>query len=227
MPGLETTSVARWSTMKARRSGVFLPMKNSSARPISPMPPTITGASRIDLPMNWPNSSGLISPRPLKRVTSLPRSAAIAAVALRLGVAVARLLLVADAEQRRLEDVDVALDDELLEVAQEVGEQQVADVHAVDVGVGGDHDLRVAQAVDAVLDAERAHQVVELFVLVDRVALEAVAVERLAAQAEDGLGLDVARLDHHAAGRVALGQEDRRSPRGASPSGRRGAGGSR
>ena len=69
---------------------------------------------------------------------------------------------------------------QLLEVAQEEREQQVADVHAVDVGVGGDHDAVVAQAVEAVLDAQRAHDVVELFVLVDRVALQAVAVERLA-----------------------------------------------
>jgi len=48
--------------MKARRSGVFLPMKKSRQRPISPRPRTDTGERRISGPMNWPNSEGLISP---------------------------------------------------------------------------------------------------------------------------------------------------------------------
>ena len=83
-------------------------------------------------------------------------------------------------------------------------------MHAVDVGIGRDDDLVVAQTVDAVLDAEGAHDVVELLVLVDRLAPHAVGVERLALEGVDGLRLHVARLDHGAAGRVALGDEERR-----------------
>ena len=82
-------------------------------------------------------------------------------------------------------------------------------MHSVDVGVGRDDDLVVAQALEVLLDAERAHDVVELLVLVHRLAAEAVGVERLAFQRVDGLGLDVPRLDHGAARRVALGDEDR------------------
>ena len=86
--------------------------------------------------------------------------------------------------------------------------KQIADVHPVDVSVGGDHHPVVAQPVEPVLDAEGAHDVVELLVLVDRLAAEAVGIEGLALERVDGLGLNVACLDHGAAGRVALGQED-------------------
>jgi hypothetical protein len=68
----QRTSVARLSTMKSRRWGVFLPMKKSRLFSTSPIEPTLTCTRRIPSPMNWPNSLGLISPRPLKRVTSAP-----------------------------------------------------------------------------------------------------------------------------------------------------------
>ena len=102
------------------------------------------------------------------------------------------------------------LQHELLEVAQEERQQQVADVHAVDVRVRRDHDAVVPEPFDAVLDPERPHDVVELFVLVDGIALQAVAVERLALKRVDRLGIDVARRHHHARRGVALGQEERR-----------------
>ena len=44
--------------------------------------------------------------------------------------------------------------DQLGAELQEVGQQQQADMHAVDIGIGGDDDLVVTQAVDAVLDVE-------------------------------------------------------------------------
>ena len=74
------------------------------------------------------------------------------------------------------------LDREFLEVAQEIRQEEVSDVHAVDVGIGGEHDPVVPQSVDAVLEPERAHHVVELFVLVDRIPLQTVTVEGLASQ---------------------------------------------
>ena len=55
-------------------------------------------------------------------------------------------VLVFDAEQRRLGDVDVAAFDQLVHLAVEEREQQRADVGAVDVGIGHDHDLAVAGA---------------------------------------------------------------------------------
>jgi hypothetical protein len=56
-------------------------------------------------------------------------------------------------------------------------------VHAVHVGVGGDDDLVVAQAVEAVLDVQRGLEEVKLLVLVDDLLGEAVGVERFALSA--------------------------------------------
>ena len=47
--------------------------------------------------------------------------------------------------ERRLRDVDVAALDQLRHVAEEERQQQRADVRAVDVGVGHQDDLAVAQ----------------------------------------------------------------------------------
>ena len=99
--------------------------------------------------------------------------------------------------------------DDVGEELQEEREQQQADVHAVDVGVGGDDDLVVAQAVEAVLDVERGLEEVEFLVLVDDFLGEAVGVERLALQGEDGLRLHVARGGERAGGGVALDDEER------------------
>jgi hypothetical protein len=60
----------------------------------------------------------------------------------------------------------VAVAHEVGEELQEEGDQQQADVHAVHVGIGGDHDLVVAQAVEVFLDLERVGGG-KLLVLVD------------------------------------------------------------
>jgi len=87
-------------------------------------------------------------------------------------------------------------------------EQQQADVHAVHVGVGGDDDAVVAQAVHAVLDVERGLEEVEFLVLVDDLLGQAIGVERLALEGEDGLRLDIARGGEGAGGGVALDDEE-------------------
>ncbi len=76
---------------------------------------------------------------------------------------------------------------ELVEEPEEIGDQQVADVQAVHVGVGGENDLVVAQALEVVLDVQAAHEVVHLVVLIDDVALEVPHVERLAFEDEHRL----------------------------------------
>jgi len=55
----------------------------------------------------------------------------------------------------------------------------------VHVGVGGEDDLVVAQALDVVLDVQALHEVVHLVVLVNHVALEIPDVERPALARED------------------------------------------
>ena len=62
-----------------------------------------------------------------------------------------------------------------------------ADVHAVDIGIGGDDDLVVAQVIHVLLDVQRRLKEVELLVLVDHLLRQSVAVQRLAAQREDRL----------------------------------------
>ena len=77
-------------------------------------------------------------------------------VALLVGVDPALLLARLDAVERRLGDVEVAVDDQLLHVAEEEGQQQRADVRAVHVGVGHDDDAVVAQLRDVELIADAA-----------------------------------------------------------------------
>ena len=100
-------------------------------------------------------------------------------VALGLGVAIEGLLPVADAEEGRLQDVQVAFVHQGVEETEEIGDHQVANVEAVDVGVRGQHHLVVAEAFEVVLDVQRAHEVVHLVVFIDDVALEVPDVERL------------------------------------------------
>ena len=129
-------------------------------------------------------------------------------VSLLLVVAVVGRLSIPDPEERGLEDIDVTGEDEVFEVVQEEGEEQVPDVVAILVGIGGDDHPVEAQVLDAVLDAEGHHGVEELFVLVDGGFGLAVDVLRFALEAEDGLGHHVARGDNGTCGRGALGDED-------------------
>src|SRR5579859_8085570 len=133
-------------------------------------------------------------------------------VAIRLGVApndlrvLARAL--ADLEERRLGHVQVALLDDLREVAVEEGKQQRADVAAVDVGVGHGHDAVVAHLLDVEVVADaRAHRGDEVADLVrgeDLVQARLLDVENLAAQGQDRLRAPVAPALGGASGRVAL-----------------------
>ena len=84
-----------------------------------------------------------------------------------LDVALTRALL--ELVERRLGDVDVAGLDQLLHLAEEQREDERADVGAVDVGVGHQHDLVVAGVLDVELvadaSADRGDQRLDLGVL--------------------------------------------------------------
>ena len=113
--------------------------------------------------------------------------------------------------ERRLGDVDVALLHQLRHLPVEEGQQQRADVGAVDVGVGHDDDLVVAQLrqVEVVADAgaERGDDVGHLLGGQHLVDARALDVEDLAADRQHGLKLALAALLGRAAGRVALDDE--------------------
>ena len=158
---------------------------------------------------SWP-------PRPLTSIfSSLSRRSVLLELGLLLDVDV--LLAVLHPVERRLGDVDVAVLDQVRHLAEEEGEDQRADVGAVDVGVGHHHDLVVARPLDVELladaGADRGDQRLDLGVgedLVDPVLLD---VDDLAAQGQDRLGVAVATLLGRAAGRVALDDEQLRQGR--------------
>src|ERR1700694_873342 len=119
------------------------------------------------------------------------------AVLLLVGVRVRDLFAARDLVQRRLRDVEVLSDDHLNHVAEEKGEQQRADVRTIDVSIGHDDDVVVAQFIDVELLAnpgsERGDQVADLFGREDLVLAGLLHVEDLAAQWQDCLEATVAR----------------------------------
>ena len=68
----------------------------------------------------------------------------------------------------------------VFEESEEIGDEQVADVQAIDIRISRENDLFVSQALEVVLDIKAAHQVVHLVVFVNDVALQIPHVERLA-----------------------------------------------
>ena len=95
-----------------------------------------------------------ISPSPLKRlISTLPRPANSVCeqlVAVRVVARVEHLRPLREAEEGRDGKIEVALLDEFRQLAIEEGDEQRGDVGAVDVGVGHDDDLAVAQVFFAV-----------------------------------------------------------------------------
>ena len=128
-----------------------------------------------------------------------------------VGVGVHRLLARLHLIERRLGDVDVARLDEVAHVTEEEGEQQGADVGAVDVGVGEDDHLVVAGLVDvevvADAGADGGDQRLDLVVLQHPGEPCLLDVDDLAPDGENRLELAVAGLLGRATGRVALDDE--------------------
>src|SRR5678816_2841438 len=67
-------------------------------------------------------------------------------------------LALLDLVQRRLRDVDVAVLEQLVEVPEEERQEERADVAPVDVGVGHDDDLVVAELLDVLVIADAGAQ---------------------------------------------------------------------
>ncbi len=147
---------------------------------------------------------------------------------LHLGVVleVARGLALGRLVERRLGDIEVAALDQLRHLPVEEGQQQGADVGAVDVGVGHDDDLVVAhlvgvEVVAADAGAQRRDQGADLLGAQHLVEAGALDVQDLAAQRQHGLVLAVAGLLGRAAGGVALDDEESRTWPDRAPGSRR------
>ena len=123
-------------------------------------------------------------------------------------VAIAGDFLVANAEEGGLENMEVSLSNELGEELEEEGDEEEADVHAVDVGIGRNHDVVVAEAFDSVLDIKGVLKEVEFLVFVDDFFGEAEGVEGFAFKGEDRLRVDVAGFGNGTGSGVALGDKE-------------------
>ena len=118
-----------------------------------------------------------------------------------------------DLVERRLGDVEVALLDEGLHLAVEEGHEQGPDVRPVDVGVGHDDDLVVAELLQAEVGLPEVRpqggdQHPDVVVLEDLVRPGLLDVEDLAPERQDGLEAAVAALLGRAAGGIALDDVD-------------------
>ena len=118
----------------------------------------------------------------------------------------------ADLVERRLRNVEVTILDQIRHLAIEEGQKQGADVRAVNVGVGHQDDLVIAQLfeVEFLAPDARAEGLDHRSDFLRRehpVEARALDVEDLALQRENGLVFAVAALLGRAAGAVALDQE--------------------
>ena len=118
------------------------------------------------------------------------------------------LVLVRQAVERRLGDVEMAFVDQGGHVAEEEGQQQRADVAAVHIGIRHDDDAPVTQAsqVEVIADAgaEGRDERLDFVVAQDLIQAGALGVQDLAAQRQDGLEMPVAALFGRAACRVTF-----------------------
>ena len=117
-----------------------------------------------------------------------------------------------DFVKRRLGDEEMPVLDQLRHLAVEECQQQSPDMGAVDVGVGHDHDLVIAQLFEVELlvadgRAERLDQRADFLRAEHPVEARALDVEDLALERQDRLVVAIAPLLGGAAGAVALDQE--------------------
>src|SRR6185437_10488196 len=115
--------------------------------------------------------------------------------------------------ERRLRDIEVAAVDQRLHLPEEEGQEQRADMAAVDIGVGHDDDAVVARLVGLEIlaadpGAERLDEGADLRRAEHLVEAGALDVEDLALERQDRLKAAVAALLGRAAGAVALDDEN-------------------
>ena len=125
-----------------------------------------------------------------------------------VGVAVEGFFFVADAEEGGFEDEEVAVFHNFFVEAEEERNHQIADVEAVNVGVGGEDDFVVAEGFGTFFDVEGANEIVDFDVFVDGVAFEVADVEGFSAEGEDALRGDVAATGDGTGGGKTFGDEE-------------------
>ena len=69
-------------------------------------------------------------------------------------IAINGFLAIAHAKEWGLQNVEVALMDQLIEKLEKVGDHQVANMQAIHIGIGGQDDFLIAKVVDRILNAK-------------------------------------------------------------------------
>ena len=124
-----------------------------------------------------------------------------------LAITINRLLPVAHAEERRLQDIDMLLLNQIREELKEECDKQEADVHPVHIGIGRDNHFVITQSIQSIFNIQSRLQEVELLVFIHDFFREAITIERFSPQTEHGLEIGVAALGDGTAGRIPLGDE--------------------
>ena len=135
-----------------------------------------------------------------------------------LGVAVLRELLIGTLIQRRRSDIEVSALDHLRHKAIEERHDQRVDVRAIDVGIGHDDNLVVAQFVDVSLavalavnaeaHADTLDDVHHRLSLKHTMPLYLLYVQNLTTQGQDSLEVTVTSLLGRTTSRVTLDEEN-------------------
>ena len=71
----------------------------------------------------------------------------------------------------------MAIHDKPFKIGEKEGDEQIADVHAIDIGIGGQDHFVVAQIVNIIFNIKRTHQIVHLFIFIELIQLHAMDVE--------------------------------------------------
>ena len=209
--------------MKANRASGLLPIRRSTEPDVSARSSSTTATFRRrrfvgSIVVSF-NCAGIISPRPLKRLTSTfwlaLKAEAMSCARCGFVARVQRLGALRQAEEGRGGEVEVATLDEARHLPPEEGDQQRCDMRPVDVCISHDDDLLVAQVIVAVgrahSAAEGLDEILQLLVLRELVAARRGHVEDFPAQRQDGLTRPVARLLGRPSRRIALDDEQLRS----------------
>ena len=88
----------------------------------------------------------------------------------------------------------MAFPNEIGEKLQKERHREEANVHAVDVRIGRENDLVVAEIFQSILNSQRGLEKIKLLILIHDLAGHSVGIERLSPEGEDGLGVDAAGL---------------------------------
>ena len=110
-------------------------------------------------------------------------------------------------EQGCLQYIQMSLPHQFRKELQEEGHQQQPDMHAVHIGIGGNHHIVVPQVFQSVLNIQCSLQQVEFLVLVYDLFGKSEDIQWLAFQAEYSLCAHIPCRGDGTAGRIAFGDE--------------------